>query len=58
VTALYRERLPQLDGGPFITDGGIETTLTFHRAASTCRRFAAFHLLKDAEGINELRRYY
>ena len=26
MTALYRERLPQLDGGLFVTDGGIETT--------------------------------
>jgi hypothetical protein len=24
---VYRERLPQLDGGVFLTDGGIETTL-------------------------------
>ena len=36
VTALYRKRLPQLDGRLFLTDGGIETTLIFH-AASTCR---------------------
>jgi hypothetical protein len=27
---MYRERLPQLDGGLFVTDGGIETTLIFH----------------------------
>ena len=26
-----RRRLPQLDGGLFLTDGGIETTLIFHR---------------------------
>ncbi|MFY9992234.1 MAG: homocysteine methyltransferase, partial [Rhodoplanes sp.] len=26
----YRGRLPQLDGGLFLTDGGIETTLVFH----------------------------
>jgi homocysteine S-methyltransferase len=27
----YRDHLPQLDGGLFLTDGGIETTLIFHR---------------------------
>jgi len=26
----YRQRLPQLDGELFLTDGGIETTLIFH----------------------------
>ena len=26
----YRNHLPQLDGGLFLTDGGIETTLIFH----------------------------
>jgi homocysteine S-methyltransferase len=57
VTALYPERLPQLDGGLFVTDGGIETTLIFHRGLDL-PAFAAFHLLKDAEGIDELRRYY
>jgi hypothetical protein len=25
--AKYRKRLPQLDGGLFLTDGGLETTL-------------------------------
>ena len=57
MTALYRERLPQLDGGLFITDGGLETTLIFHRGLDL-PAFAAFHLLKDAEGTEELRRYY
>ena len=28
--ARYRERLPQLAGELFLTDGGIETTLIFH----------------------------
>jgi homocysteine S-methyltransferase len=26
----YRDQLPQLGGRPFMTDGGIETTLIFH----------------------------
>ena len=28
--AKYRDQLPQLDGGLFLTDGGLETTLIFH----------------------------
>jgi hypothetical protein len=27
---MYPKRLPQLDGGLFLTDGSIETTLIFH----------------------------
>src|SRR5690606_31665335 len=26
----YRSRLPQIDGGLFLTDGGLETTLIYH----------------------------
>ena len=54
---MYRERLPQLDGGVFVTDGGIETTLIFHHGLEL-PAFAAFDLLKDGEGMDELRRYY
>lgn len=54
---MYRERLPQLDGGVFVTDGGIETTLIFHRGLDL-PEFAAFDLLKDEAGTEELRRYY
>ena len=57
VSALYRQRLPQLDGELFITDGGIETTLIFHHGLEL-PAFAAFHLLRDEEGTEELRRYY
>ena len=46
---MYRERLPQLDGGLFLTDGGIETTLIFHHGLEL-PLFAAFDLLKDDEG--------
>jgi homocysteine S-methyltransferase len=28
--AKYRHALPQLQGGWFLTDGGLETTLVFH----------------------------
>ena len=54
---MCRERLPQLDGGLFITDGGIETALIFHHGLEL-PAFAAFDLLKDERGTEELRRYY
>jgi S-methylmethionine-dependent homocysteine/selenocysteine methylase len=51
-------RLPQLDAArPFLTDGGLETTLIFHRGLDLpC--FAAFDLLKDEGGRDELRAYF
>jgi S-methylmethionine-dependent homocysteine/selenocysteine methylase len=54
----YRDSLPQLQADrPFITDGGLETTLIFHRGLELpC--FAAFDLLKDAGGREELRAYF
>ncbi len=54
---MYRQRLPQLDGGLFITDGGLETTLIFHQGLEL-PAFAAFDLLKDDEGTEQLRAYY
>jgi S-methylmethionine-dependent homocysteine/selenocysteine methylase len=52
-----RGALPQLGGELFLTDGGIETSLIFHRGIDL-PEFAAFDLLKDEEGTDELRRYY
>jgi S-methylmethionine-dependent homocysteine/selenocysteine methylase len=54
----HRHRLPQLDAAhPFLTDGGLETTLIFHRGLDLpC--FAAFDLLKDEAGRDELRAYF
>jgi homocysteine S-methyltransferase len=49
--------LPQLEGGLFLTDGGLETTLIFHEKIDL-PFFAAFILLKDEEGRATLRRYY
>jgi S-methylmethionine-dependent homocysteine/selenocysteine methylase len=49
--------LPQLEGGLFVTDGGIETTLIFHEGLDL-PSFAAFHLLNDKEGTAALRRYF
>jgi S-methylmethionine-dependent homocysteine/selenocysteine methylase len=53
----HRDRLPQLDGELFLTDGGIETTLIFHQGIEL-PLFAAFDLLKDEEGTEALRRYF
>jgi len=53
----YRSHLPQLDGGLFLTDGGIETTLIFHEGLDL-PYFAAFHLLKEADGRATLYKYF
>ncbi|CAN5777450.1 homocysteine S-methyltransferase family protein [soil metagenome] len=55
--ARHRHHLPQLDGGLFLTDGGIETTLIFHEGLEL-PAFAAFDLLKDPAGTDALRRYF
>jgi S-methylmethionine-dependent homocysteine/selenocysteine methylase len=55
--ARYRAGLPQLEGGLFLTDGGIETTLIFHEGLDL-PAFAAFDLLKDESGTTALRRYF
>src|SRR6478672_6344473 len=55
--AKYRERLTQLDGGLFLTDGGLETTLVFHEGWDLpC--FAAFVLLDSERGRKALRDYF
>jgi homocysteine S-methyltransferase len=57
VNLRYRERLPQLAGGTFMTDGGMETTLIFHQGFELpC--FASFVLLEDATGLQALRSYF
>src|SRR5262249_8355303 len=55
--ARYRTDLPQLSGGLFLTDGGIETTLIF-RDGLALPHFAAFDLLKSAAGRAALKRYF
>jgi S-methylmethionine-dependent homocysteine/selenocysteine methylase len=50
-------RLPQLDGGWFLTDGGIETVLIYQDGVEL-PEFAAFVLLESADGRDTLRRYY
>lgn len=52
-----RHRLPQLDGSPFLTDGGLETSLVFQDGLEL-PAFAAFPLLARAGGRDILRRYF
>jgi S-methylmethionine-dependent homocysteine/selenocysteine methylase len=52
-----KKPLPQLNGGLYLTDGGIETTLIFHDGLDL-PHFAAFHLLKDEAGTAALKRYF
>jgi S-methylmethionine-dependent homocysteine/selenocysteine methylase len=54
----YRDRLPQLEADrPFLADGGLETTLIFHRGIDL-PHFAAFDLLRTDAGREELRAYF
>ena len=53
----YRDRLPQIDGGLFLTDGGLETTLIF-RDGIDLPHFAAFDLMREQAGRQRLRHYY
>jgi S-methylmethionine-dependent homocysteine/selenocysteine methylase len=55
--ARYRHPLPQLSGGLFLTDGGIEPTLIFHERLPL-PYFAAFDLLKHDEGYAALQKYF
>lgn len=57
MTTSKRNHLPQLDGGLFMTDGGIETTLIFHNGIDL-PHFASFDLLRDREGTETLRDYF
>ncbi len=55
--ARYRHHLPQLDGGIFLADGGLETSLVFHEGIDL-PYFAAFPLLRTGEGRAALERYF
>jgi len=52
-----RERLPQLSGDPFITDGGMETVLIFDYGLEL-PDFASFVLLDQPAGVQAFRSYY
>lgn len=49
--------LPQLQGSVFLTDGGIETDLIFHKGAEL-PEFASFVLHQDDAGETMLRNYF
>ena len=53
----YRNRLPQLNGDLFLTDGGLETTLIFEEGINL-PGFAAFVLLESESGRKILKEYY
>jgi homocysteine S-methyltransferase len=55
--AKYRHALPQMGEEIFLTDGGLETTLVFLEGIEL-PHFAAFDLLRTAEGRAALTRYY
>ena len=53
----YRDRLPQLGGGLFMTDGGLETTLIFEQGFDL-PEFAAIDVLRSKRGAEALASYY
>jgi homocysteine S-methyltransferase len=55
--AKYRHDLPQMKGGTFLSDGGMETTLIFHHGVEL-PQFASFVLLDTEEGRRHLKAYY
>lgn len=55
--AKYRHALPQMQGGLFLSDGGMETTLIFHEGLEL-PHFASFVLLETEEGKAHLAAYY
>ena len=55
--ARHRDALPQLGETPFLTDGGLETTLIFHDGHDL-PYFAAYDLLTREGGEEALRRYF
>jgi S-methylmethionine-dependent homocysteine/selenocysteine methylase len=53
----YRNRLPQLNGGVYLTDGGMETTLIFQDGMDL-PHFASFNLIRSAAGRQRVRDYF
>ncbi|MEO0996408.1 MAG: homocysteine S-methyltransferase family protein [Pseudomonadota bacterium] len=52
-----RKTLPQLDGGLYLTDAGLETDLIFNRGVELAE-FASHKALEDARAKSELAAYY
>jgi homocysteine S-methyltransferase len=55
--AVYRENLPQIEGGLFLTDAGLETDLIFNHGIEI-REFAAHTLLETPAGRFALAQYF
>ena len=51
-----KESIMKTSGRPFLTDGGLETTLIFHHGVDL-PEFAAFHLLRNQAGRRMLADY-
>jgi S-methylmethionine-dependent homocysteine/selenocysteine methylase len=54
--AKYRDHLPQMSGGLFLMNGGLETTLVFKKGFEL-PEFASFNLVKTDEGRETILRY-
>ena len=54
---IYRDALPQLSGGLFLADAGLETDLIFNHGIEI-QEFAAHTLLPDAAGREALANYF
>ena len=55
--ARHRNSLPQLTGGPFLTDGGLETDLIFNEGIDL-PLFAAVDALRSSNGTRAIETYY
>ena len=55
--ARYRESLPQLSGGFFLTDAGLETDIIFNKGVQI-REFAAHTLLSQSSGRQIIKEYF
>lgn len=53
----YRNALPQLRDGIFLTDGGLETTLLFHEGVDL-PNFTTFPLFYDEKAVGVMREYF
>ncbi|MEM8789746.1 MAG: homocysteine S-methyltransferase family protein [Pseudomonadota bacterium] len=57
MTHVLSRPLPHRADRPFLTDGGLETWLIFHKGIAL-RAFAAFELIENADGRAVLREYF
>lgn len=55
--AKYRSNLPQMNNEIYLTDGGLETVLVFHKGIEL-PEFASFVILQNGEGRKALMEYY